>query len=272
MEKYLNQFYSMSVEYAPKILLAIATLIIGLQVVKFAAKLFKASLKKQEMDETVKTFLTRLVKFALKAALFISVATIVGVKTSSFIAMLGAAGLAIGLALQGSLSNFAGGVVILVVRPFSVGDFITAQGNSGTVKEIRLFCTILKTPDNKTIYIPNGGLANASIVNVSIEPQRRVDLTFGIGYDDDVSKAKSVLKRLIEEDERILTDRKPFLAVSELADSSVNFVMRVWVKKSDYWGVHFDMKEKVKVTFDKEGISIPYPHQEVYMHQVNDQA
>lgn len=272
MEKYLNQIYGMAVTYIPNILLAIVILFIGLRLIKVATRFFGSSLKKQGLDETVKKFLTSMFNFALKAALIISVASILGVKTTSFVAILGAAGLAVGLALQGSLSNFAGGVLILIFRPFKVGDFIQAQGHSGSVRDIQLFCTILKTPDNKTIIIPNGGLANSSIVNTSVEPQRRVDLTFGIGYGDDIAKAKAVLMKLIEEDERILTDRKPFLAVSELGDSSVNLVMRVWVDKGNYWGVYFDMHEKVKVTFDKEGISIPYPHQEVYMHQVNDNA
>lgn len=272
MKVYIQQFYHLAVLYIPQILLALITLFIGLRVIKFATRIFRASLKKQNLDETVKDFLAGLVNFALKAALIISVASILGVKTTSFVAILGAAGLAVGLALQGSLSNFAGGVLILIFRPFKVGDFIQAQGHSGTVKDIQLFCSVLKTPDNKTIIIPNGGLANSSIVNVSVEPQRRVDMTFGIGYNDDIGKAKGILMKLIEEDERILTDRAPFLAVSELGDSSVNFAMRVWVEKANYWGVYFDMHEKVKVTFDKEGISIPYPHQEVYMHQVNDSA
>lgn len=267
MEKYLNQFYTMAVGYAPQILLAVVTLFIGFQIVKIITKHFERRLTKRALDTTVKNFLVSLVNIGLKAAVVISVASILGIKTTSFVAVLGAAGLAIGLALQGSLSNFAGGVLIIIFRPFKVGDFIDAQGHSGTVNDIQIFNTVLKTPDNKTIIIPNGGLANASVVNYSVEPQRRVDMTFGIGYNDDITKAKKVLNDLIAADERILKDRTPFLAVTELADSSVNLVMRVWVDKANYWGVYHDMQEKVKVTFDKEGISIPYPHQEVYMHQ-----
>lgn len=269
MEKYLNQIYGMAVNYAPKILLATLTLIIGFQIVKIISNLFKKGLNKREMDTTVKNFLVGLVSIALKAAVIISVASIIGIKTTSFVAVLGAAGLAVGLALQGSLSNFAGGVLILIFRPFKVGDFIEAQGFAGVVKDIQIFNTIMKTGDNKTIIIPNGGLANASVVNYSVEPQRRVDMVFGIGYNDDIQKAKDVLNQLIAADERILKDPAPFLAVSELADSSVNFVVRAWVQAPNYWGVFFDMQEKVKLTFDKENISIPYPQQEVHMHQVS---
>lgn len=269
MEKYLNQIYGMAVNYAPKILLAALTLIIGFQIVKIISNLLRKSLSKRDMEATVRNFLVGLVNIALKAAVVISVASIIGIKTTSFVAVLGAAGLAVGLALQGSLSNFAGGVLILIFRPFKVGDFIEAQGFAGVVKDIQIFNTIMKTGDNKTIIIPNGGLANASVVNYSVEPQRRVDMVFGIGYNDDIQKAKDTLNQLIAADERILKDPAPFLAVSELADSSVNFVMRVWVQAPNYWGVFFDMQEKVKLTFDKENISIPYPQQEVHMHQVS---
>ena len=270
MEKYIEHFTKSAIDYAPKILLAIVTLLIGFQIVKIVARLFRKNLEKKGTDDTVKNFLVSLVSIALKAAVIISVASIVGIKTTSFVAVLGAAGLAIGLALQGSLSNFAGGVLILIFRPFKIGDFVEAGGHAGVVNDIQIFNTIIKTGDNKTIVIPNGGLANSSVVNYSVEPQRRVDMVFGIGYNDDIAKAKSILNQLIANDSRILKEegRSPFLAVSELADSSVNFVMRVWVNAADYWGVFFDMQENVKLTFDKEGVSIPYPHQEVYMHEV----
>lgn len=270
--KYINRLIYSAVDYAPTILLAVVTLFIGLQVVKIVARLFRKSLDRKNTDATVKNFMVNLVTVALKVALVISVASIVGVKTTSFVAILGAAGLAIGLALQGSLSNFAGGVLILIFRPFKVGDFVEAGGHAGVVNDIQIFNTVIKTGDNKTVIIPNGGLANSSIVNYSVEPQRRVDMVFGIGYNDDIAKAKGILNQLIADDKRILTaeGKAPFLAVSELADSSVNFVMRVWVNAADYWGVFFDMQENVKLTFDKEGVSIPYPHQEVYMHEVKD--
>lgn len=197
--------------------------------------------------------------------LVISVVTILGISTTSFVAIIGAAGLAVGLALQGGLANFAGGVLILIFKPFKVGDVLEAQGYTGKVHEIQVFNTILKTPDNKTIIIPNGGLSNGSMVNYSTEPTRRVDMTFGIGYSDDIAKAKSVLQKLIDSDSRILKDPAPMIVVSELADSSVNFAVRTWCNAADYWGIFFDMQEKVKLEFDKENISIPYPQTDVHV-------
>jgi small conductance mechanosensitive channel len=203
----------------------------------------------------------------LKILLLISVIGMVGVQMTSFIAILGAAGLAVGMALSGTLQNFAGGVIILLFKPFKVGDYIEAQGHSGSVNEIQIFNTILKTPDNKTIIIPNGGLSTGSMINYSTEPQRRVDFVFGIGYGDDVDKAKAVIQQLIDGDERILKDPAPFIAVSELADSSVNLVVRVWAEASNYWGIHFDMHEKVYKTFDKEGLNIPFPQMDLHVHK-----
>jgi small conductance mechanosensitive channel len=191
----------------------------------------------------------------------------IGVKTTSFVAVLGAAGLALGFALQGSLSNFAGGVMILLFKPFKVGDIIEAQGHRGKVDEIRIFNTIIKTLDNKTIIIPNGEVSGNSIINYTAEPTRRVDMTFGIGYDDDIGKVKSVLKRVIDSDERILEDPAPMIVVSEHGGSSVNFAVRPWVKTEDYWGVYFDMHEKVKLAFDEEGISIPYPQRDIHLYR-----
>ena len=197
----------------------------------------------------------------------ISVASMIGIETTSFIAILGAAGLAIGLALQGSLGNFAGGVLVLLFKPFKVGDFIDAQGVAGTVSEIQIFNTIIKTPDNKVIIVPNGAVYNGVITNFSKEATRRVDFVFGIGYGDDIKKAKEVIARLVDADERAMKDPAPTIVVSELADSSVNISCRVWVNASDYWGVFFDLTENVKLTFDAEGISIPFPQQDVHMHQ-----
>jgi small conductance mechanosensitive channel len=189
----------------------------------------------------------------------------VGVAMTSFIAVLGAAGLAVGMALSGTLQNFAGGVMILIFKPFKVGDFIEAQGYAGSVREIQIFNTILKTPDNKTIIIPNGGLSTGSMVNYSAEETRRVDFTFGIGYNDNIDQAKGILSKLIENDTRILKDPAPFIAVSELADSSVNLVVRVWARTADYWGVFFDMTEAVKKTFDNEGVEIPFPQTTLHL-------
>ena len=191
-----------------------------------------------------------------------------GIEMTSFVAILGAAGLAVGMALSGTLQNFAAGVMILIFKPFKNGDFIEAQGHIGIVSEIQIFNTILKSLDNKTIIIPNGGLSNSSMTNYSTEPTRRVDWTFGIGYGDKTENAKEVLLRLMNEDARIIsTPEAPFVAVSELGDSSVNFAVRAWVKSEDYWGVFFDMNEKVYNTFDKEGLNIPYPQMDVHVHK-----
>ena len=199
--------------------------------------------------------------------LVISVLGMLGIEMTSFVAILGAAGLAVGMALSGTLQNFAGGVMILIFKPFKNGDFIEAQGHTGTVSEIQIFNTILKTPDNKTIIIPNGGLSTSSMTNYSTEEKRRVDWTFGIGYGDKTDNAKEVLTQLMSEDNRILNDPAPFVAVSELADSSVNFAVRAWVKAEDYWGVYFDMNEKVYNTFDEKGLNIPYPQMDVHLHK-----
>ena len=223
-------------------------------------------MEKRKIDDSLKPFIKSLTSALLKTLLVITVLGMLGVEMTSFIAILGAAGLAVGMALSGTLQNFAGGVMLLIFKPFKVGDFIEAQGYAGVVKEIQIFNTIITTGDNKTIIIPNGGLSTSSMVNYSTMPTRRVDWTFGIGYGDDVDKAKEVLKKLLSEDARILKDPEPFIAVSELADSSVNFVVRAWVNGADYWGVFFDMNEKVYKTFDKEGLNIPYPQMDVHIH------
>jgi small conductance mechanosensitive channel len=206
-----------------------------------------------------------MVKTILRALLFISVLGMVGIEMTSFIAILGAAGLAVGLALSGTLQNFAGGVMILLFKPFKVGDVIEAQGYIGAVKEIQIFNTYLKTGDNKIIIIPNGGLANSSMTNYSAEETRRLEWTFGISYGENVEKARKVIKKIAEADSRILKDPEPFVAVGALADSSVNLVTRVWVASADYWGVNFDMNEKVYDEFNKEGISFPFPQLDVHM-------
>lgn len=254
--------------YGPKFLLAIAVLFIGFWIIKRVTVLMDLAMTKKEVEVTLKKFLMSLVSVLLKALLLISVASMVGIETTSFIAVLGAAGLAVGLALQGSLSNFAGGVLLLLFKPYRVGDFIETQGHSGTVNAIQIFNTVLKTGDNKTIIIPNGPIANSSLINYSAEENRRVDMVFGIGYDDDIDKTRSLLQQLIDEDDRILKEPVSAILCAELADSSVNFNVRVWVNASDYWGVYFDMQEAVKKRFDQEGISIPYPQQDVHLHQV----
>ena len=194
----------------------------------------------------------------------------IGIETTSFIAVVGAAGLAIGLALQGSLANFAGGVLILIFKPFKVGDTIEAEGHLGSVSEIQILYTVLNTFDNKRIVIPNGSLSNATLINVSVYDKRRCDMTFGIGYDDDIDKAKKVLQRLFEEDERSLTDPAPRICVGGLGDNSVDLMFRPWVATDDLWPYYWDMQEKVKKAFDEEGISIPYPQRDVHLYKTSD--
>lgn len=268
VNSYLVVAGGLLMKYLPKLALAVLTLIIGLWIIGAIVRVLRRAMKAKEVDPTLQKFFGSFLGITLKILLLISVASMVGIATTSFIAILGAAGLAVGLALQGSLANFAGGVLLMIYRPFKVGDFITAQGHSGSVSEIQIFNTVLKTPDNKTIIIPNGAVSSGSITNFSTEPQRRVDMVFGIGYGDDIAKARAVIQKLIDADSRVLKDPEPMIVVSELADSSVNFAVRVWCNAGDYWGIFFDMHEKVKLTFDQEGISIPFPQQDVHMHQV----
>lgn len=267
-QKYIDQLTELAVLYVPKIAMAIIVLILGFGIIKLLTSALNKGMTRSKVDESLKPFLIGLFSNILKVLLVISVVGMLGVEMTSFIAILGAAGLAVGMALSGTLQNFAGGVMILIFKPFKVGDVIDAQGYIGSVAEIQIFNTILKTPDNKTIIIPNGGLSTSSMTNFSTEPQRRVDWTFGIGYGDDAVKAKTVLKRLCDEDTRILKDPEVFIAMSELADSSVNFVVRAWVESADYWGVFFDMNEKVYQVFAEEGLNIPYPQMDVHVHKV----
>ena len=266
-EQILNQASKIAVEYGPKLIGAIVVFIIGIWIIKLLIKGFGKMLNKRKTDETLKPFLKSIVGALLKIMLLISVLGMVGIEMTSFIAILGAAGLAVGLALSGTLQNFAGGVILMIFKPFKVGDYIDAQGYTGIVSEIQIFNTILKSLDNKTIIIPNGGLSTSSMTNYSTEATRRVDWTFGIGYGDDVSKTKEVIKKLCDEDSRILKNPESFIAVSELGDSSVNFAVRAWVKADDYWGVFFDMNEKVYKTFEKENLNIPFPQMDVHLHK-----
>ena len=226
-------------------------------------------LNKRQIDPSLVPFLLSLTSIGLKVILLISVIGILGVETTSFAAVIGAGGLAIGLALSGTLQNFAGGVILLIFKPFKVGDFVDTQGYTGTVHSIQIFNTVLKTPDNKTIVIPNGTLSNSSMTNFTTEPTRRVDWSFGIAYGDDTQKTKNIIMELIASDQRILKDPLPMTAVSSLGDSSVNFVVRAWVNSADYWNVFFDMNEKVYNTFREKGINIPFPQMDVHLHQKN---
>ncbi len=269
IQKYVDQLIEMAVTYGPKLILAILTFIIGSWIISGLIKSLGKVMEKKNVDPSLTPFLKSLLGVLLRVMLIISVISMVGIEMTSFIAILGAAGLAIGLSLQGTLQNFAGGVMILLFKPFKVGQFIDATGYMGTVKEIQIFNTILTTPDNKRIIIPNGALADSSMTNFSAEPTRRVDWTFGIGYGDDYDKAKEVLLSWIEADPRALKDPEPFVALSELADSSVNIVVRVWVDPADYWGLYFDMNEKVYKEFGKHGLNIPFPQMDVHLDKVN---
>jgi small conductance mechanosensitive channel len=265
LQGYIQHAIDLVIEYAPQLLLAIIVLIVGFWIIKLVTKATSKAMDRSEVDVSLKKFLNSLLGILLKTLLLISVASMVGIATASFVAIIAGAGLAVGLALQGSLANFAGGVLILLFKPFKVGDFIDAQGYTGTVNEITIFTTILKTPDNKTVIIPNGALSNGSMVNFSTESMRRVDMTFGIGYGDSIEKAKQVLTGLVESDVRIHKEPASQIIVDELGESSVNFKVRVWCNSTDYWGIYFDMQEKVKQTFDKEGISIPFPQRDVHV-------
>jgi len=260
-----NTAWAMVLQYAPRALLAIITLVVGLWLINRLVHLVDTKL--HERDPTLAKFLCGLISIILKSLLVISVASMIGIATTSFIAVLGAAGLAVGLALQGSLANFAGGVLILIFKPFRVGDVIEAQSYVGTVREIQVLYTVLDTFDNRRVVIPNGNLSNASLINYSAYETRRVDMTFGIGYGDDIQVAKQVLTRVITADERVLPDPAPVIVVSELGDSSVNFSVRVWAKSADVWPLYWTMQEKVKEAFDAEGISIPFPQRDVHLYQ-----
>ncbi|PCM42948.1 mechanosensitive ion channel family protein [Marinobacter sp. ANT_B65] len=262
---YIDQAIELIMTYAPKVLLAIVTLIIGMWLINRLVRLLDSKLGKK--DPTLNKFLCGLVSAILKILLLISVASMVGIATTSFVAIIGAAGLAVGLALQGSLGNFAGGVLILMFKPFKVGDVIEAQGYLGSVIEISILYTIVNTFDNRRVVIPNGDLSNSSLTNLSAYETRRCDMSFGIGYNDDIDKAKSICKRLIEEDERALKDPAPLVVVGGLGESSVDLTVRVWAKSGDVWPFYWDMQERVKKAFDAEGISIPFPQRDIHMYK-----
>jgi small conductance mechanosensitive channel len=261
---WIELLQAQAISYAPKLISALITLFIGWKLIGVALKLLDKILTSSNVETTLRHFLGSLAGVALKALLLISAASMIGIETTSFIAILGAAGLAIGLALQGSLSNFAGGVLILMFKPFKAGDFIEAQGQSGTVEGIQIFTTRLRTGDNKLIVMPNGPLANGNLINYSAMPVRRVDFVFGIGYDDDIDHARQVILSVLNKDSRIHQDPAPMAVVSALADSSVNFTVRVWANSENYWPVFFDTTENIKKAFDAAKISIPFPQRTVH--------
>ena len=261
MEKYLDSAKQLLFDFSPKIITALAILIIGLFVINLLVKVSKKIMTKSKVDVTLKKFLSDLLSWILKALLIITVISKLGVPTTSFVAIIGAAGLAVGLALQGSLANFAGGALIMIFKPFKIGDLIESQGVTGVVKEIQIFTTHLNTPGNKLAIIPNGALSNGNIINYTAEGKLRVDLTFGVSYDADIKQTKDVLMEVLTSNPKILKDPAPNVTVSELGDSSVNFAVRPWVSTPDYWDVYFETTENVKKALDKANIEIPYPHQ-----------
>jgi len=265
MESLTTKAYELGLEYAPKLALAILTLIIGLWIIKGVGKIMQVSMEKSKVDPTLIPFLNSLVSWVLKVLLFISVASMIGIATTSFIAVLGAAGLAIGLALQGSLANFAGGVLIMIFKPYKVGDLVESQGLLGVVKEVQIFNTILTSPESKQIIIPNGAVSNGSIINFTAEGLIRVDLSIGIAYDADIEKSKAVLLDVLTKHEKVLEDPAPFIGVMELADSSVNLAVRPHCLPEHYWDVFFEINEKMKISLDKNNISIPFPQRDVHL-------
>ena len=267
LEDILSQIKEILTIYGIRVIAGLAIFIIGRWVAKGLRNLLRRVLKRNKVDATLISFVCNLSYVALLTFVVIAALSKLGIQTTSLIAILGAASLAIGLALRGSLSNFAAGVMMIIFRPFKLGDFIEGGGASGTVEEIQIFSTLLRTADNKTVIVPNSKIFGDKIINYSTKGTRRVDMTFGIGYDDDIDKARSVILDIINGDERTLKDQAPVVAVSELADSTVNFTVRVWTNSSDYWGFLWDTTEAVKKRFDAEEISIPYPQQDVHHYQ-----
>ena len=257
--------YGYLLDYGLIVILAIVILVIGFWIIKKIVNGSRKLMTSRKIDETLIPFITSLISVTLKLLLLISVISYLGIPMTSFIAILGAAGLAIGMALSGTLQNFAGGVILLILKPFKVGDYIEAQGYAGVVNEIQIFNTIITTLDNKRVIIPNGGLSTGALTNYTAEPTRRVDIVFGISYSDNIDKARDVINSVIAKNEKIMKDPEPFIGVVELADSSVNLVTRVWSKTSDYWDVFFFLQENVKKEFDKKGVSIPFPQHDIHM-------
>jgi small conductance mechanosensitive channel len=258
--------------YGLKIVAAIVIFIVGRWVAKALRRLAVRMMTRAKVEETLVSFVGNLTYVGLLVFVIIAALNQLGVQTTSFIAIIGAAGLAIGLALQGSLANFAAGVLMIIFRPFKVGDYIEAAGVAGVVEEIEIFTTQLRTPDNKTIIIPNAGITGGNITNYSAKDTRRVDMVIGVGYGDDLIQVREILEDILAKDDRVLDDPAPTIAVLELGDSSVNFAVRPWVNTADYWGAYFDLTETVKKRFDEEGISIPFPQRDVHLYEYKEEA
>ena len=273
MEFDLDAIMKMVVEfvttYGLKLIVGLVVLYIGLKVVKVIMRSIEKRMEARKVDETLRPFISGVLSTLLRIMVIISALSLMGLEMTSFVAVLGAASLAVGMALSGTLQNFAGGVVILILRPYKAGDFIEAQGYLGVVSEIQVFHTILKTTDNKTVIIPNGPLSTDSLVNYTREKTRRVDFIFGIAYGDNVQTARETLMEIFANDARILKDPEPFVGLGALADSSVNLTTRVWVKTEDYWDVFFQTQETVYKKFEEKGLSIPFPQMDVHVHKDN---
>jgi small conductance mechanosensitive channel len=267
MEKYFEKILDLLVQYAPKLAGALLVLVVGLYLIRVFTRIITRIMEKRNTDASLRSFIRSLFNMLLKVLLVISVMGMIGIEMTSFIAILGAAGLAVGMALSGTLQNFAGGVMILLFKPYKAGDYIEAQGFAGTVSEIQIFNTILLTVDNKTIIIPNSKISNDSMINYSTQENRRVDWVFGIGYGDSVENARKIIDDFLTNDERVLKDPAHQIVLSELGDSSVNITVRAWVKAADYWDLKFEMNEKVYNKFNEVGLNIPFPQMDVHLHQ-----
>lgn len=265
LEKLLGKIVNWATTDGIKLIIGIFLLWIGWKLAKKIVNILNKTLERRNVDVTIRSFLDTFLEVILKGLVVLVVLEYVGIKTTGVAALVASAGVAIGLALQGSLSNFAGGLVILLIRPFNVGDYVEGAGHNGVIEKIGMFYTHMVSVDNKLILVPNGTLANGSIVNYSAKELRRVDLTFGVGYEQDILKVKRVLSNIVEAHDLILKTPEPFIALSNHGDSAINFVVRVWVNNSDYWKVHFDLLESVKVAFDNEDISIPYPQMDLHI-------
>jgi len=269
MEKYIEQITSIAIEYAPKAIGALLTIIIGFWLAKILSSKARKTMEKKQVDASLVPFLSSLILILVKVLVLFSAASMFGFEVTSFVAMLGALAFAVGLALQGQLSHMAAGILILFFKPFKIGDFIVTNGYSGTVKEIQIFITILTTLDNRNIIIPNGAITSNPLENLTANDMRKVPMTFGIGYADDIDKARSVIEKVVESCDKIDHSQPVDILVSELGDSSVNFAVRPWAKTENYWAVHFYMHEHIKKEFDKAGVGIPFPQMDVHLHKQN---
>ena len=270
--KYADQALQLVVEYTPKFVLALVVLLVGLWIINRVVGLVSRVMQSRRVDPTLGPFISSLASWTLKAVLLISVASMVGIETTSFVAVLGAAGLAVGLALQGTLQNFAGGAMLLLFRPYEVGHLVEAQGHLGVVKEIQIFTTHLVTVDNKLAIIPNGSISNGNIINYTAEKKLRVDLVVGVAYDADLKAAKAVLQEILSKHDKVLSDPAPFVGVLELADSSVNLAVRPYARPEHYWDVYFDIQEQAKLALDAANITIPFPQRDVHLYRHDIEA